>query len=145
MWFQFFSLFLKPKNTIKPMKRLSIIALLVALMFCFCSCGEKHSKQYSAMEEEILSIENQINTISDCDDLQMLNFSILGMRTDLDNLIQSSEIPDTEISQLDEMLTGLEAAWNGKWSTLECDQTLTEDGMDTSGEGDSDEQDYDAL
>lgn len=121
------------------MKRLSIIALLIALMFCFGTCGEKHSKQYDAMEQEILSIENQINTISDCDDLQMLNFSILGMRTDLDNLIQAAEIPDTEISQLDEMLTGLEAAWNGKWSTLECDQTLTEDAMDTSGEEDSDD------
>ena len=127
------------------MKRLSIIALLISLMFCFCSCGEKHSKQYDAMEQEILSIENQINTISDCDDLQMLNFSILGMRTDLDNLIQAAEIPDTEISQLDEMLTGLEAAWNGKWSTLECDQTLTEDAMDTSGEEDSDDREYDAL
>jgi hypothetical protein len=118
------------------MKRLSIIALLTALMFCFGSCGEKQSKQFKAMEEEILSIENQINTISDCDELQMLNFGILGLRSDLDNLIQSAEIPDAEISQLDEMLTGLEATWNGKWSTLECDQTLNEDQMDTSGEED---------
>ena len=118
------------------MKRLSIIALLTALLFCFGSCGEKQSKQFKAMEEEILSIENQINTISDCDELQMLNFGILGLRSDLDNLIQSAEIPDAEISQLDEMLTGLEATWNGKWSTLECDQTLNEDQMDTSGEED---------
>ena len=118
------------------MKRLSIIAMLTALMFCFGLCGEKQSKQFKAMEEEILSIENQINTISDCDELQMLNFGILGLRSDLDNLIQSAEIPDAEISQLDEMLTGLEATWNGKWSTLECDQTLNEDQMDTSGEED---------
>ena len=127
------------------MKRLSIIALLTALLFCAGSCGEKHSKQFKAMEEEILSIENQINAISDCDDLQMLNFSILGLRSDLDNLIQSAEIPDTEISQLDESLTGLEATWNGKWSTLECDQTLIEDPMDTSGEEDGEYQDYDIL
>ena len=125
------------------MKRLSIIAMLTALMFCFGSCGEKQSKQFKAMEEEVLSIENQINTISDCDELQMLNFSILGLRSDLDNLIQSAEIPDTEISQLDEMLTGLEATWNGKWSTLECDQTLEENPMDTSGEEEGGNQDYD--
>ena len=123
------------------MKRLSIIALLTALMFCLGSCGEKNSKQFKAMEEEILSIENQISTISDCDDLQMLNFGILGLRSDLDNLIQSAEIPDTEFNQLDEMLTGLEATWNGKWSTLECDQTLNEDQMDTSGEEDGEYQD----
>ena len=97
------------------------------------------------MEEEILSVENQINTVSDCDDLQMLNFGILGLRSDLDNLIQSAEIPDAEISQLEEMLTGLEASWNGKWSTLECDQTLTEDEMDTSGEEDGEYQESDIL
>ena len=123
------------------MKRLSIIAMLTALMFCLGSCGEKQSKQFKAMEEEVLSIENQINTISDCDELQMLNFGILGLRSDLDNLIQSAEIPDTEISQLDEMLTGLEATWNGKWSTLECDQTLNDGQMDTSGEEDGAYQD----
>ena len=127
------------------MKRLSIIALLTDLVFCFASCGEKQSKQFKAMEEEILSVENQINAISDCDELQMLNFGILGLRSDLDNLIQSAEIPDTEISQLDELLTGLEANWNGKWSTLECDQTLIEDEMDTSGEEDGEYQDYDIL
>ena len=127
------------------MKRLSIIALLTALALCAGSCGEKHSKQFKAMEEEILSVENQINTISDCDDLQMLNFGILGLRSDLDNLIQSAEIPDAEISQLDEMLTGIEASWSGKWSTLECDQTLTEDEMDTSGEEDGEYQESDIL
>jgi len=127
------------------MKRLLTFALLTALALCFGSCGEKHSKPYKAMEEEFLSIENQINTISDCDELQMLNFGILGLRSDLDNLIQAAEISDAEISQLDEMLTGLEASWNGKWSTLECDQTLTDDQMDTSGEEDGELQDYDVF
>ena len=122
------------------MKRLSIIAIFTTLMFCITSCGEKQSKQYKAMEDEILSIENQINTISNCDDLQMLNFGILGLRSDLDNLIQSEEIPDNEINQLDELLTGLEATWNGKWSTLECEQALAEDEMDTSGEEEGDYQ-----
>lgn len=127
------------------MKRLSIIALLTALMFFVGSCGDKHSKQYKAMEDEILSIENQINNIANCDDLQMLNFGILGLRSDLDNLIQSAEIPDTEISQLDEFLTRLEAAWSGKWSTLECDQILNEDSMDTSGEEEGEYQEDDIL
>ena len=127
------------------MKRLSIIVLLTVLMFSVVTCGEKSSKQFKAMEEEILSIGNQINAITDCDELQMLNFSILGLRSDLDNLIQSEEIPDSEISQLDELLTGLEASWNGKWSTLECDQNLSEDEMDTSGEEDGDYQSQDVL
>ena len=127
------------------MKRLSIMALLTALLFCFGSCGEEHSKQFKAMSDEILSIENQINTISDCDELQMLNFGILGLRSDLDNLIQSAEIPDAEITQLDESLTGLEATWNGKWSALDCDQIISDDEMDTSGEEDSQYQEYDVL
>ena len=96
------------------MKRLSIILTMTALVLCFFSCGNRISKQYKAMEQEVLSIENEINATSDCDDLQMLNFGILGLRSDLDNLVQSAAIPDTEISQLDEMLTRLEATWNGK-------------------------------
>ena len=126
------------------MKNLLTIAMLTALMFCFCSCGENVSKQYKAMEEEVKSIETQINTISDCDELQMLNIAIMGLRTDLDNIIQSAEIPDSEISQLDELLTGLEATWSGKWSALECEQTFSNDEMDTSGEEDE-YQDYDIL
>ena len=93
------------------MNRLSIIVLLTAFVLCICSCGNRASKEFKAMEEEVVSIENQINTTTDCDDLQMLNFSILGLRSDLDNLIQAAEIPDEEISQLDEMLTRLEATW----------------------------------
>ena len=118
------------------MNRLSIIAMLMAFALCISSCGNRASKEFKAMEEEVVSIENQINTTTDCDDLQMLNFGILGLRSDLDNLMQSAAIPDGEISQLDEMLTRLEATWNGKWSTLECDKNLSDDEMDTSGEED---------
>ena len=39
-------------------------------------------------------MRNQINATEDCDDLQMLNFSILGLRSDLDNLMQAAAIPD---------------------------------------------------
>ena len=127
------------------MNRLSIIALLTALTLCICSCGNRTSKEFNAIEEEVVSIENQINTTTDCDDLQMLNFSILGLRSDLDNLIRAAEIPDEEISQLDEMLTRLEATWNGKWSVLECDQNISDDEMDTSGEEDGENQEYDVL
>ncbi len=115
-----------------------ILAMLTAFVLCLYSCNRGPSKQYKAMEEEVLSIESQINTTSDCDDLQMLNFGILGLRSDYDNLVQSAAIPDDEISQLDEMLTRLEATWNGKWSTLEGDQALSDDEMDTSGEEDGD-------
>ena len=124
------------------MNRLSIIVML-AMALCLGSCGNTTSKQFKAMEEEITAVENQINELTNCDDLQMLNFSILGLRSDLDNMIQSAEIPDAEITQLDEMLTRVEAFWNGKWSALECDQAINDDEMDTSGE--EDYQDYDIL
>ena len=116
------------------MKRLSIIAVLAALTLCVCSCGNKVSKQFKAMEEEIANVENKINTAEDCDDIQMSNFGIMGLRSDLENLIQGAVIPDEEIAKLDEMLTQLEATWNGKNVALECDQMVNDDEMDTSGE-----------
>ena len=97
------------------------------------------------MEEEILSIDNQINAITDCDELQMMNFGILGLRTDLDNFKQEGSISDFEISRLGDMLDQLTAKWNGKWSALDCEQGIIEDELDTSGEEDSDYRDYDIL
>ena len=138
-----FSLFLKPENNY-IMNRLSMFAILMALALSFCSCTN-YSKQFRAMEEEILSIDNQINAITDCDELQMMNFGILGLRTDLDNFKQEGSISDFEISRLGDMLDQLTAKWNGKWSALDCEQGIIEDELDTSGEEDSDYRDYDIL
>ena len=97
------------------------------------------------MEEEILSIDNQINAITDCDELQMMNFGILGLRTDLDNFKHEGAISDFEISRLGDMLDQLTAKWNGKWAALDCEQSIIEDELDTSGEEDSDYRDYNIL
>lgn len=116
------------------MRRIATFALLIALMFCVNACDDAVSKQFKAMEEEISSIENQINAIADCDELQMMNFAILGLRSDMDNYRQESEMSDTEISQLDDMIDKLEATWNGKWASLNCEESISNDVLDTSGE-----------
>ena len=115
------------------MNRLSIIALF-ALTLCFCSCGHQPSKQFKAMEDELNAIESQINGIEDCDELQMMNFSILGLRSHMDNYRQASEMTEEEIERIDDKIDQLEAAWNGKWALLDCEQDITDDELDTSGE-----------
>ena len=127
-----FCVFLKPKNT-TTMNKASIIVLL-ALALGLCSCGDQPSKQFKAMEEELRSIETKINEITDCDDLQMMNFGILGLRSDMDNYRQGSEMTEAEIEQLDGMIDQLEATWNGKWASLDCEQNMMEEELDTSGE-----------
>lgn len=119
------------------MNKASIIALL-ALALGFCSCGEQPSKQFKAMEEELNSIQAKINEITDCDELQMMNFGILGMRSDMDNYRLESEMTEVEIEQLDGMIDQLEASWNGKWASLDCEQNMMEDELDTSGEEEGD-------
>lgn len=127
------------------MKRSLIIAVLTAFVLGFCACGEQPSKQFRAMEEEVKSLEEEISGIKDCDELQMLNFAIMGLRSDLENLQQAAEIPDTELSQLNDMVDGLEASWNGKWAVLDCESVLgTEEELDTSGE-EGGYEDYDIL
>ena len=115
------------------MNKASIIVLL-ALALGFCSCGDQPSKQFKAMEEELRSIETKINEITDCDDLQLMNFGILGLRSDMDNYRMESEMTEAEIEQLDGMIDQLEATWNGKWASLDCEQNMMEDELDTSGE-----------
>lgn len=138
-----FSLFLKPENNY-IMNRLSIFAMLTILAMAFCSCTS-YSKQFKAMEEEILSIENKINEITDCDELQMMNFGVLGLRSDLDNYKQEAAISDFEINKLGDMLDQLTAAWNGRWAAMDCDQGITGDELDTSGEEDVEYRDYNIL
>ena len=121
------------KNT---MRRIAILAILAAMFLCINACDDPVSKQFKAMEEEISSIENQINDITDCDELQMMNIAILGLRSDMDNYRQDSdvEMTDTEIGQLDDMIDKLEATWNGKWASLNCEEGISDDVLDTSGE-----------
>ena len=116
------------------MRIASFFVILTAFVLGLYSCGEQPSKQYKAMEQEVKSIEEKISGIDDCDELQMLNFAIMGLRSDLENLEQAKEIPDTELSQLNDMMDGLEATWNGKWAVLDCEQSLGSDILDTSGE-----------
>ena len=140
----FFSLFLKPQIQKLPMKRISIFAVLVVMVLCFNACDNPVSKQFKAMEEEVSTIETKINEITDCDELQMMNFAILGLRSDMDNYRQESEMTDVEIGKLDDMIDRLEATWNGKWSSLGCEGSLIEGEFDTSGE-EAGDFDYNVL
>lgn len=98
------------------------------------SCGNQPSKEFKTMEEEVSSIETKICEMTDCDELQMLNFAILGLRSDMDNYRQNSAMSEQEIELLDGKLDELMATWNGKWAALDCEQDMTDDELDTSGE-----------
>lgn len=126
------------------MNKISVFIILTVFVLGFYSCGEQPSKQYKAMEQEVKSLEEKISGIDDCDELQMLNFSIMGLRSDLENLEQAGEIPESELSQMIEMVEGLEATWNGKWAVLDCEEKLGNQDLDTSGE-EGGYEDYDTL
>ena len=74
----FFPIFEAQNKTI--MRRFAKFAMLAAMLLFVAACDDSVSKQFKDMEGEISSIENQINTIADCDELQMMNFAILGLR-----------------------------------------------------------------
>ena len=135
---------MKPKTLKLPMNRITILATFAVLMLCFNACNNPVSKQFNAMEQEISSIETKINEIKDCDELQMMNFAILGLRSDMDNYRQESVMTDVEIGKLDDMIDKLEATWNGKWISLGCEGSLIEGEFDTSGE-EAGDFDYNVL
>ena len=96
------------------MNRLLITGILTALMLGFCSCGDKVSKEFKAVENEVQDIDKQIAATDDCDELQMLHIAVLGLRSDVDNLKIEETIPETETAQLETMIDELEATCNGK-------------------------------
>ena len=116
------------------MKRVSILMAMAVWALGMASCGNQPSKEFKAMEEEVSSIETKICEMTDCDELQILNFAILGLRSDMDNYRQNSAMSEQEIELLDGKLDELMATWNGKWAALDCEQDMTDDELDTSGE-----------
>ena len=88
------------------------------------------------LKEESKEIEMKINETKDCDDLQMLHFGILGLRSDFDNLKLIEEVKESEVEQLREILNNLDASWKNKWTALGCDQQNDDGELDTSGEED---------
>ena len=127
------------------MNKLTLAAIMLFLALGLYSCDDQNSKQFNTFQKEIEAANQKINEVEDCDELQMLNIAILGMRSDLDNMMQAAELPDTELDQLNELMDGLEASWYGKWASLNCEQVMGDDELDTSGDGSDEFQDYDIL
>ena len=115
------------------MKRLALILSLALGIF---SCNNGPSKPYQMLEETSLSIEAKISETTNCDDLQMLHFGILGLRSDFDNLKLIEEVKESEIDQMRKILDQLDATWEKRWNALGCEQPDTDDDLDTSGEED---------
>lgn len=111
-------------------------ALILPMAWAICSCNNGPSKPFQMLEEEAKEIEIKISQTKDCDDLQMLHFGILGLRSDFDNLNLIEEIKESEIEQLKEILDNLDASWKNKWTIVGCDQQNDDDELDTSGEED---------
>ena len=126
------------------MKKAFAIASITIMLSMICSCGNRHSKAFESMRKDVASIEGLIQETNDCDELQMQSFSILGLRSDLENLQQESATSEEEAVELNDLIDQLEASWNGKLMSLGCKQLDEEESeIDTSGEGDA--ADYDNL
>ena len=123
------------------MKKFALYLFVITLLSVFCSCGNGHSKVYLGLEKDELNIEEQIMETTNCDDLQMLGFSILGFRSDLENAFRDQSVTEKESEELTKMADHLEAVWQSKSSTLGCESY----GEDAEELITSEEDDYDIL
>ena len=112
------------------------LVLILTLALGLCSCNNGPSKAYQILEEESMAIEEKIGETTNCDDLQMLHFGILGLRSDYDNLKLIDEVKESEIEKMKEILDQLESTWEKRWNSLGCEQPASDDDLDTSGEED---------
>ena len=120
------------------MKRILAASFMAFLLCGLLSCRDGHSKPYQDMTKDLDDVERLIQETNDCDELQMLNFSILGLQSDLENLQQDETVSEAELSELNDRVGGAEASWRGKMGALGCNQfELDDEELDTSGEDDS--------
>lgn len=143
--FAIFFLFLKPKSKPDAMRKLASLVWLAALLLGFTACGDKHSKAFHVIEKEIKDIEHSIQQTNDCAELDMFSFSILGVKSDVENLLGDETLKAGEIESLNEAVEQIEAIWNGKKASLNCPEPTEDDiELDLTGEGE-DLDDLDVL
>lgn len=109
------------------MKKTIIFVLVTAFLSMFCACRNGHSKVYVNLEKETTLIESKILETDNCDDLQLLSFSILGLRSDLENATLERAVSESEANELTQIAERLERLWEQKWNDLGCDAEFNED------------------
>jgi hypothetical protein len=108
------------------------------------SCGEHTPKAVQALEKDINSLEAKIQETEDCDDLQLLTFSILGLRTDLEKLLQDETVTEGVALTLTESINQLDASLTGKFAALDCSQAAGDE-SEIDVFGDDEYEDFNTL
>lgn len=143
--FAIFFLFLKPKSKPDAMRKLELFVWFAALLLGFTACGDEHSKAFQNIEREIKDIEQSIQQTDDCGELDMFSFSILGLKSDVENLQGDETLKEGELEAMNEAVERIEVMWNGKKDSLNCSEP-SEDDIELDITGESDEfSDYDIL
>ena len=102
------------------MRKVSIVVFATVLFSATWSCSNGHSKVYESLEKEVSVIESQIGETDACDDFQMLSFSILGLRSDLENACIEHSLSEEEADALTKEAMRLESVWLAKSAALGC-------------------------
>lgn len=109
------------------MRKSIILVCITVFLSMLCACRNGHSKAYSGLEKDVAHIESQILETTSCDDLQMLGFGILGLRSDIENASIGLSVSEEETKTLTALADRLEALWRNKWNDLGCDAKYEED------------------
>lgn len=111
------------------------LAIATALAIAFSSCGEKTSARFTEMKNDVENIKQQIGQTESCDELQLLYFGILGLRTDLTSPEEEGGLSETEFENMSNMINDLEVMLNTKYGQFDCFNTdsITND-IDTAEE-----------
>ena len=96
------------------------MALIAAVLCVFSACKEKHSAKYAEMEADIQTVEQQISENNDCDELQLVYFGILGLRSDLTLPEEEGGLAETEFEEISNKINDLEVMLKTKTQQLDC-------------------------
>ncbi len=99
------------------------MAVVAATLFLCSACDEKHSEKYTEMQTDIQAVEQQISETNDCDELQLVYFGILGLRSDLSLPADEGGLAETEFEEISNKINDLEVMLKTKTQQLDCFNT----------------------
>ena len=109
------------------MRKSLLFALTGALLFALVSCGTKESKQFKATKAGLENIQQKMDAVTSCEDLDMLGLELLSIGFNEDNYADNEKMTAEEMEKINELMDAFSKKAVGKSADLGCNEVVEEE------------------
>lgn len=109
------------------MKKCLLFVLTGALLFVLVSCGTKESKQFKASKLALEAVQQKLESVTNCEDLNMLGLDLLLIGIDDSNYAEDEKMTVEEMTKFEEMVDDFSKKADAKSAELGCNKNVEDE------------------